>query len=211
MIFELRTYTLVPGGCEDYLRLNAEVGRAIRGDDYGRFEGGWTTRFGTSARYVHLWSYPDLNERGRLRRALYENRAWVEDYVPRIRPLLLAQENAILLPAIRFAPPAQAGNVYEIWRCRARVGQLRAWLALQDAALPARDRHGHTVCCWQVEIGQLNAAVLLRAFRDLDDRAVAQARELADPECRGPLARGLPMLADMRSDLLFPTSVSPLG
>src|SRR5438094_367623 len=63
MIYEQRTYTLQPGKQPEYLKLNAEVGRKIRGDKYGKFEGGWTTEFGTLNQYVHLWSYPDLNER----------------------------------------------------------------------------------------------------------------------------------------------------
>ena len=45
MIFELRTYTFHPGKLGEYLKLSGEVGRTIRGDDYGKFEGGFTTRF----------------------------------------------------------------------------------------------------------------------------------------------------------------------
>jgi len=54
MIYELRTYTFHPGKLPEYLKLNAEVGRKIRGNDYGKFEGGWTTEFGTLNQYVHL-------------------------------------------------------------------------------------------------------------------------------------------------------------
>ena len=55
MIHELRTYALVPGAQGEYLKLNAEVSRTIRGDRYGTFEGGWTTQFGTLNQYLHLW------------------------------------------------------------------------------------------------------------------------------------------------------------
>ena len=47
MIYELRTYTLSPGKQGEYLKLNSEVGRPIRGDKYGKLEGSWTTEFGT--------------------------------------------------------------------------------------------------------------------------------------------------------------------
>ena len=60
MIYELRTYTFQPGKQGEYLKLNAEVGRKVRGDKYGKFEGGWTTEFGMLNQYVHLWAYPDL-------------------------------------------------------------------------------------------------------------------------------------------------------
>src|SRR4029078_9068781 len=46
MIYELRTYTFQPGKQGEYLKLNLEVGRKVRGDKYGKFEGGWTTEFG---------------------------------------------------------------------------------------------------------------------------------------------------------------------
>ena len=67
MIYELRTYTLFPGKQGEYLKLNEEVGRPIRGDKYGKLEGSWTTEFGLLNQYVHLWAYPSLDERERLR------------------------------------------------------------------------------------------------------------------------------------------------
>ena len=66
MIYELRTYTLIPGKQPQYLKLNGEVGRKVRGDKYGKFEGGWTTEFGTINQYVHLWGYADLDDLPRL-------------------------------------------------------------------------------------------------------------------------------------------------
>ena len=102
MIYELRTYTLQPGKQGEYLKHNSEIGRPIRGDKFGKLEGSWTTEFGTLNQYVHLWAYADLVERERLRAELAKNEAWSRDYVPKIRPLLLAQENKILsaqLPA----------------------------------------------------------------------------------------------------------------
>jgi len=36
MIYELRTYTLVPGKQGEYLKLSGDLSRKIRGDDYGK-------------------------------------------------------------------------------------------------------------------------------------------------------------------------------
>ncbi len=47
MIYELRTYTLLPGKQGEYLKLNGEIGRKIRGDKYGKLEGYWSTELGT--------------------------------------------------------------------------------------------------------------------------------------------------------------------
>ena len=90
MIYELRTYTLQPGTQAQYIKQSAEVGRKIRGDSYGKFEGGWTTEFGTLNQYVHLWGFADLNERERLRGELAKNEAWNKEYLPISRPMMLA-------------------------------------------------------------------------------------------------------------------------
>src|SRR5947208_16850245 len=96
MIYELRTYTLSPGKQGEYLKLNSEVGRPIRGDKYGKLEGSWTTAFGTLNQYVHLCAYADLAERERLRGEVAKHEAWSRHHVSKTRPLLLAQANKTL-------------------------------------------------------------------------------------------------------------------
>jgi len=130
MIHELRTYTLMPGKQGEYLKLNGEIGRKIRGDKYGKLEGYWSTEFGTLNQLVHLWSYEDLGERERLRTALGKDEAWTKEYIPKIRPMMLAQENKILSAVVPMTPPSDAGNVYELRWYRAHVGKLGEWLAL---------------------------------------------------------------------------------
>src|SRR5512144_3448310 len=112
MIYELRTYTLHPGKQAEYLALSGDLSRKIRGDDYGKLEGFWSTEFGTLNQLVHLWSYADLNERERLRTALGRDEAWTKEYIPKIRPMMLAQENKLLSAVVAMTPPADTGNVY---------------------------------------------------------------------------------------------------
>jgi NIPSNAP protein len=210
MIYELRTYTLQPGKQGEYLKLNAEVGRKIRGDRYGKFEGGWTTEFGMLNQYVHLWAYPDLNERERLRGELAGNEEWTRGYVPQIRPLIMAQENKILSPVTAFKPPADSGNLYELRWYRAQVGRLGEWLGLAKGVLQSRETYSRNVCYWQTEAGQLNEAVHLWVYKDLNDRAAARARALQDPEWQAFLGKALPLLVSMQSTVLVPTPVSPM-
>jgi NIPSNAP len=210
MIYELRTYRLAPGKQGEYLKLNAEVGRKIRGDTYGKFEGGWTTEFGMLNQYVHLWSYPSLDERERLRGALQKNEGWTKEYLPKIRPLMLAQENKILSAVTPFKPPTDSGNVYELRWYRAQVGKLADWLALARGVLPSREKYSRNVCYWQTEAGQLNEAVHLWVDKDLNERAAARARALADPEWQAFLGKALPLLVSMQAVVLVPTPVSPM-
>ena len=41
MIYELRTYTLKAGSIPAMLKANEDIGRPVRGDDYGKLEGYW--------------------------------------------------------------------------------------------------------------------------------------------------------------------------
>lgn len=210
MIYELRTYTLAPGTQGEYLRLNAEVGRPTRGDRYGKLEGAWTTEFGLLNQYVHLWSYPSLDERDRLRGELAKNDAWANGYVSRIRPMQMAQENKILSAVLPLKPPADAGHVYELRWYRAHPGRAAEWLAHFKAIMPVREKYSKNVGLWQTEMGQLNEAVHLWAYRDLNHRGEVRANALRDPEWRKFIATTAPMLLEMRSVILNPTGPSPM-
>jgi len=210
MIYELRTYTLQPGKQGEYLKLNSEVGRPIRGDKYGKLEGSWTTEFGTLNQYVHLWAYADLVDRERLRGELAKNEAWTRDYVGRIRPLLLAQENKILSAQLPLKPPADAGHIYELRTYRTQVGRAGEWLGHFKGIMPAREKYSKNVGVFQTEVAQLNEVVHLWAYRDLNDRAAVRGKVLQDPEWQAFLGKATPLLVEMRSVALIPAPSSPM-
>ena len=210
MIYELRTYTLVPGMQAQYLKLNAEVGRKIRGDKYGVLQGAWTTEFATLNQYVHLWGYPDLNERDRLRAELARNDDWAKSYVSQIRPMILAQENKILSAVLPLSPPSGAAHVYELRWYRTHMGRAGEWLNHFKAIQPVREKYSARVGLWQTEMGQLNEVVHMWAYGDLNERAAVRAKLGQDPEWQAFLAKGTPLLAHMQSTILIPTAVSPM-
>jgi NIPSNAP protein len=210
MIYELRMYTIYPGKLPEYLKLNAEVGRKIRGDNYGRFAGGWTTEIGPLNQYVHLWEYPDLNERDRLRGELAKNDAWAKDYVGRIRPFLMSQQNKILSPVTPIKPPTDTGNVYELRWYRAYPGRLGEWLGLARGVLPTREKYSRNVGYWQTEVSQLNEAVHLWVYKDLNERAAVRAKVMQDPEWQTFLGKALPLLQQQDALVMTPTVPSPM-
>ncbi len=210
MIYELRTYTLQPGILGQYLKNSAEIGRKIRGDKYGKFEGGWSTEFGTLNQYVHLWSFESLNERERLRGELAKNEEWTTGYLPHTRGALLAQQNKILSPVLPLKPPPEPGHVYELRWYRAHVGKLAEWLSLFKGVMPAREKYSNNVGVFQTEAGQLNEAVHLWAYKDLNDRAAVRSKVLQDPEWQVFLGKSGPCLAEMKSIILNPAPHSPM-
>jgi hypothetical protein len=213
VIYELRNYTLVPGTQPEFLRLSRDVGREIRGDRYGKLEGVWTTEIGPLNRYVHLWSYPDPNERERLRRGLAQDERWSKEYVPQIQPMLLAQENTLLyaVEGVPFAPPTDGErHVYELRSYRTHVGKMREWIERFKEGLIAREKHSKIVGLWHSEVAGLNRVMHLWAYRDLNHRAEVRAAALRDPDWQAFLGKSQPLLVEMESTVLVPTETSPL-
>jgi hypothetical protein len=80
VIYELRTYTLLPGKLGDYLKLAANVESEVFGGDndkFGKFEGQWFTEFGTLNQAIILVRYRDLNERDFIRSEPFKSQEWL--------------------------------------------------------------------------------------------------------------------------------------
>jgi hypothetical protein len=157
MLYELRTYTVKPGGLGDMVKAASTLARDIRKDDYGKLEGYWLTEIGPLNQVVHLWSYADFSERSRLRGALSKNSRWTGEYLPLIRPLMMRQDIRLLNALRPPIAPASTGNIYELRNYRAKPGgAVYQWLDAFTAALPVREKYSKIVGLWQTEAGQPN-------------------------------------------------------
>jgi hypothetical protein len=103
VIVEERIYTLQVGAVPEYVRLYHGEGLAIQEPILGHLVGYYTTELGPLNQVVHLWAYQDLEDRRERRARLLADERWRE-YVRKVQPLLITQENKILIPA-PFAPP----------------------------------------------------------------------------------------------------------
>lgn len=102
MIVEERIYTLHTGKVPDYLALYEAEGLAVQTEILGHLVGYFSTEFGPLNQVVHLWAYADLAERARRRKILAADERW-KAYVPKIRPMVISQENKLLVPT-SFSP-----------------------------------------------------------------------------------------------------------
>jgi hypothetical protein len=102
VIVEERIYTLEVGKVPEYLRLYEAEGLAIQTRILPRMVGYFSTEVGSLNQIVHLWAYEDFEERTRKRAELQVDESW-QAYVAKVRPLILRQENRILVPA-PFSP-----------------------------------------------------------------------------------------------------------
>ena len=104
MVYELRTYTLIPGKMPEYLKAAETIGRPARGNNYGVNHGYWTSEFGALNQIWHLWKYDSYEERTRLRGELMKNEKWTKGYVPVIRPLIQRQDLRLMNPVVDILP-----------------------------------------------------------------------------------------------------------
>ncbi|MBN3737729.1 MULTISPECIES: NIPSNAP family protein [Burkholderia] len=95
MFVEQRTYTLVPGGVAEYLRLYAECGRAAQERALGTMIGCFATEVGPLNQLVYLWAFDSLDMRARRRAALMADPEF-GTFRGKVRHLLVRQENQIL-------------------------------------------------------------------------------------------------------------------
>lgn len=209
MIHELRIYTLRPGSIGEVAKNSGQVGRAIRGDNFGKLEGYWMTEIGPLNKVVHLWSYKDLNERARLREELSKNERWVKEYLPLIRPHLLRQDIRLLNPMLPLKAPS-GKNVYELRYYRTQPGTAKAWTRHFVEALPVREKYSKIVGLWNTEAGQPNEVMHLWAYPDLNARAAARAAATADPGWQEFLKKAGGYLEEMDNMIMLPSAHSPL-
>jgi hypothetical protein len=211
MLYELRTYTVKPGTLGDMVKAASTVSQEIRGNDYGKLEGYWSSEIGALNQVMHLWSYPDYNERARVRGELGKNSRWVNEYIPLIRPLIVRQDIRLLNAVRAPVAPASTGNIYELRNYRAKpLGAVKQWLDAFTAALPAREKYSKIVGLWQSEARQPNEVCHIWAYPSLNARAEARGAALKDPVWQEFLGKGSALLDEMHSTIMLPTPHSPL-
>ncbi|HEY7548136.1 MAG TPA: NIPSNAP family protein [Hyphomicrobiaceae bacterium] len=210
MIHELRTYTVTQGSLPEVIRNSGTVSRGIRGDNYGKLEGYWSTEIGPLNQVVHLWTYTDLNERARLRAELAKNERWVKEYVPLNRAIMVRQEIRLLNPVVGPVAPAGSPNVYELRNYRTKPGAVRQWAGLMQKTLPVREKYSKIVGLWITDAGQPNEVCHIWAYKDLNHRAQVRAQAVKDPEWQAFLQESAPLLDEMHATIMLPASHSPM-
>jgi hypothetical protein len=211
MIYELRTYTVRPGTLGDMVKAASTVSREIRGNNFGKLEGYWSSEIGALNQVLHMWSYSDLNERARLRAELAKNARWTSEYIPLIRPILVRQEVRLMNAIKPPVAPASTGNVYELRNYRAKpLGAVRQWTEAFTAVLPAREKYSKIVGLWQTEAGQPNEVCHIWAYPSLNARAEARAAAAKDPVWGEFLGKGPQFLEEMHATIMLPAPHSPL-
>lgn len=98
MLHELRTYTLVPGGVAEYLRIYNEAGRAVQTELLGRLVSLMQPESGDLNQLIFLWVFDDFEDRRARRAQLIADERFAA-FRKSVRHLLIRQESRLLTPA----------------------------------------------------------------------------------------------------------------
>ncbi len=98
MLYELRTYTLVPGGIREYLSAYNEMGLDVQTRILGRLIVKLVPEGGDLNQLVFLWGFESYEERSRRRAELMTDPAFTQ-FRKTVRHLLVRQESRLLNPA----------------------------------------------------------------------------------------------------------------
>lgn len=210
MLHELRTYTARPGTVPDILKVNEEVGRKARGDNFGVLEGYWYTEIGPLNQVMHLWRFESYEERARLRAELSKVDDWTNKYVPTLRPLLVNQTTRFLNPAKDLVAPANDGNFYEFRNYRLKPGKAAGWMKRFLDVMPTREKYSKNVGAWITEGPNPNEVCHLWAYPSLDARMEARNGVATEAAWQEFAAAGREELEEMHSTMIFPSNFSPL-
>ena len=92
----MRTYDIAMGKTPEYMAAVREIALPVR-ESYGVKLAGWYyTDIGALNKVVHIWAYRDFAHFEEAREAFRTDERWVNEYVPRVKGIILRQENQIM-------------------------------------------------------------------------------------------------------------------
>ena len=98
----MRTYDIAMGKTPEYMAAVREIALPVR-ESYGIKLAGWYyTDVGALNKVVHIWAYRDYAHFEEAREAFRTDDRWVNDYVPRVKGIVLRQENQLMLASDFF-------------------------------------------------------------------------------------------------------------
>jgi hypothetical protein len=219
MIYDLRIYDFRPGGLNGYVSAFQDRGYPVITRNL-RLAGYWIADTGRINRAFHLWGYNDAADRATRRKALYDDRDWTEGFLPATRELVGAQSSELLKPVGVYGPETldltgkgETGQT--------RLFELRTYeFSLSGAADVVEslrvhgallDRHLQCIGYWRSISGSLGRVRSLWAYTDESDRDRRQAAFAADPAFHGWMHDIGGRAHSVVSDLLRPTTFSPIA
>ena len=204
MIYEVRTYTLKPGGVPQFEK---NFGEALpHREKYSKLGAFWHTDIGPLNQVIHVWPYENLAERDQIRADAAKDPNWP----PKSDGLILNMESEIFTPAEFMRPMGgdQAlGNIYEMRIYTYQPGTMGEVLKRWTAAIPHREEYSPLAAGMSSELGGLNKWMHVWPYKDLEDRNRVRAEASSNPNWPPPTRE---FLVRQENKICIPASFSPM-
>lgn len=175
MIYEIRTYSVVPGSLAEVEQRFGDAYEHRR--KYSPLAAFWHTEIGPLNEIIHVWPYRDLAERVQIRAEAAKDPNWP----PKIAEFIRTMRSEIVVP-FSFVPdvrPGKVGPIFEVRYYTLKPGMLPAVRDGWEAKLPARMAMSPVVLAGGVEFGHANGFVHVWAYSSLEQRARVRAEAIA--------------------------------
>ena len=171
MIYEIRTYRLVPGSLADVEKRFGEAYEHRK--KYSPLSAFWHTEIGPLNEIIHVWPFQDLGERARVRAEASKDPNWP----PKIAEFVLSMNSEILVP-FPFSPqlaPGKIGPFYEMRIYTVKIGSLPDIMKAWEAKLPERVKLSPLAVVGNVDLGEVNRYIHVWAYNSLQQREEVRA------------------------------------
>jgi hypothetical protein len=204
MIYEVRTYTLKPGGVEQFEKNFAEA--LPYREKYSKLGAFWHTEIGPLNQVIHVWPYENLEERTHIRAEAVKDANWP----PRSDGLILNMESEIFIPADFMRPiggDQALGNIYEMRSYTYQPGSMTEVLRRWAAAVPHREEYSPLAAGMYTELGGLNKWVHIWPYKDMEERNRIRAEASKSPHWPPPTRE---FLVRQENKMMVPATFSPM-
>ncbi|MBM3924413.1 MAG: NIPSNAP family protein [SAR202 cluster bacterium] len=204
MLYEVRTYTLIPNAIPEYEKRFAQ-GLAHR-EKFSKLAAFWHTDIGPLNQVIHVWPYNDLEERRKVRAAAVKEGVWP----PKASELYVDTRSEVFTPAPFMRPlnTQKVGPIFEMRTYTYKVGAMSQVLKLWEERIAWREKLSPMVACWYSEFGELNRFVHIWAYKSLDERARIRVESFKD-RSKWPAPTQEWLLAQ-ENKIMLPASFSPV-
>ncbi len=204
MIYEVRTYTLKPGGVPQF---EQNFGEALpHREKYSKLGAFWHTDIGPLNQVIHVWPYENLGERSKIRAEAANDANWP----PASDGLILNMESEIFTPAEFMRPlggDQALGNIYEMRIYTYQPGTMGEVLKRWTAAIPHREEYSPLAAGMSSELGGLNKWMHVWPYKDLEERNNIRTEASANPHWPPPTRE---FLVRQENKICVPASFSPM-
>ncbi|CAD6224050.1 GSCOCG00005456001-RA-CDS [Cotesia congregata] len=214
VIYALHTHNIRPDSIDKYLanyQENVNLIHSKKSELNCELVGSWTVEVGDLDQALHLWQYTGGFERiDRAQLALSKDEAYQR--LLRERGNYLRSRHLQYLLAFSYWPQLgkrEGPNIYEIRSYRLRPGTMIEWGNNWARAINHRRNNDEPFAGYFSQIGRLYNVHHIWCYKDLQARKETRESAWRSPGWDECVAYTVPLIREMHSRILKPTSFSP--